>query len=60
MVPPKNPSAQSNLERNTRQIPVEGRPTNYLTYPTQNFQGHPEKASLSIHHSLEELEEMLY
>lgn len=55
--PPKNPLAQSNLARSTRQSPVEDHPTNYLTHPAQNFEGRPEKVSPSVHHTLEELEE---
>ena len=45
MSPPENPLSQSSHEKNTRQIPTEGRTMNYLTSTPQNCQGHKKQGS---------------
>ena len=39
-LPSRNPSSQSNHEKNTRQIPNGGHCIKYLTSTPQNSQGH--------------------
>lgn len=47
----KNPSPQSNQEKNTWQIPAEGHSIQYLTCAPQNGQSHQKKKNLRNCHS---------
>ena len=55
-LPPQNPEAQSNHEKNIRQIPIEGHSTKYFAR-TEHCEGHQNKENTRNHHSQEEPKE---